>query len=839
MPTIEQLEPVVVASDDDKIPVSQGGIVRRVSRAQFLAGMQSALSLSTGLLGRTSKGFGPPEPIGIGGSLTLTNGVLSSPPQFTVSALPQNSNVGSNDLVAISKAGRDAAVPVSALLSAAGADVSGQVVKASLANVRKLSDWVSDALEVEAFGAIGDGVADDTAAFARALASGQPVRLGPKTYRVDGQWTITVPATLLGIPGVSAIRRTRQSGGAWISVVGPSFVAIGITFDAGVLADESWAVQVNSACTATLFETCTFANARGPRLGNGLTIQARDGVNGAPSSHTIRNCSFQNNAVHGLWIQAAAGASVEGCCAFQNGSYGICLDFNDPNFGQLVRHCTVIACRSWANQRGISVGNFNESNLEPPRWGPGNPDARDILIADNVCFDNSAYGIAAAGQGIQVHNNIVSTSAGFTTASAFLFNATQSALRCNSAFGPGQFGIDAGGCISSEIIDNLVDGFQVGINAGGGTDMRVDRNRLRNNNRAITAFQVETDGSGSNFGIACTDLQISTNRVELRAGGDAGILLFDGPQNVQVYGNQFICVDGEAAGSAISVHTDIATVLGNLWNGSTLQNCDTVQVGAATYLLVPEICDAAAIPATATEISGVIGRHQLDVSGQITFIRATQGGSGYLNASVTISGSGTGAEAIAYVRDGAVIGIALLAGGSGYDAVGTQVTLVGDGVGAAALAFVGLPVLDGRRLTLTCNATVGLTNEGTVGSFENWTNGALTIPAQSEVVCVGFGGRWRAVSFVATNFLSPDANGNVSFRSNGGDVTLQPRGGGLVRISSETEMAGFVTCLGRGSPEGVVSASPGSDYRNLDGGAGQTLWLKRAGAGNTGWSAIG
>lgn len=42
---------------------------------------------------------------------------------------------------------------------------------------------------------------------------------------------------------------------------------------------------------------------------------------------------------------------------------------------------------------------------------------------------------------------------------------------------------------------------------------------------------------------------------------------------------------------------------------------------------------------------------------------------------------------------------------------------------------------------------------------------------------------------------------------------------------------------GVGSPEGVVTAPPGSDYLNSLGGAGQTYWVKESGTGNTGWVA--
>jgi len=40
---------------------------------------------------------------------------------------------------------------------------------------------------------------------------------------------------------------------------------------------------------------------------------------------------------------------------------------------------------------------------------------------------------------------------------------------------------------------------------------------------------------------------------------------------------------------------------------------------------------------------------------------------------------------------------------------------------------------------------------------------------------------------------------------------------------------------GSGSPEGVVTANPGTAYLNSDGGAGTTLFVKESGTGDTGW----
>lgn len=44
--------------------------------------------------------------------------------------------------------------------------------------------------------------------------------------------------------------------------------------------------------------------------------------------------------------------------------------------------------------------------------------------------------------------------------------------------------------------------------------------------------------------------------------------------------------------------------------------------------------------------------------------------------------------------------------------------------------------------------------------------------------------------------------------------------------------------VGVGSPEGVVTAPPGSIYQNTSGGTGTTLYIKHSGTGNTGWFAV-
>ena len=184
-----------------------------------------------------------------------------------------------------------------------------------------------------------------------------------------------------------------------------------------------------------------------------------------------------------------------------------------------------------------------------------------------------------------------------------------------------------------------------------------------------------------------------------------------------------------------------------------------------------------------------------------------------------------------------MLGISLASGGSGY-ASGATVTISGDGQGATAAAVTGLPVVEERRLRLHCNCAVRFKRIGSAPFQDNWTGTDILVPASTAVDWVGTWGGWQALAFAPADYLAPAGDGSLVLRTAKGDLTLRPSGTGRLRVGSESEPWGFVSALGRGSPEGVVTAPPGSDYRNLDGGVGMTLWLKRSGSDARGWTAL-
>lgn len=834
MPTIDQLEAAVVAADDDVIPVSQGGTARRVTRSQLLAGTQSSLALNSGLLGRVSAGFGPPQQVSLGRNLSITDGVLNGPPPFSATTLPRSSSVNLSDLVPVWQGGSGQATDLRTLLSVGGIDVSRQVATSAIGVSRELGAWFGDALTVEAFGAVGDGVTNDSLAFSLALASGRPLLLGPKVYRIDGQFNVIGSAVMIGVAGSSVLRRSVQKGGAWINVLGPKFVAKDIVFDAGSVSGDSWGVLVGSKCVRTEFRNCGFINSTGPTLGTGLTIQSCDGADDSEISYTIDSCHFSNNGCHGLWLQAVTGAVVSRCLASNNTGYGICLDFNDPSFQQKVRQSSVIGCRCISNSRGISIGNYNETNLEPPRWGLQYPDAVDIVASGNFCLGNRSYGIAVSGERIQVIDNQIVVSDTNEVASGILCNVKSSLISGNSISGPGQYGIDAGGCNDVTLKANSIVNCAVGINPGGSTRVDVVGNKLLENRRAITIFQIETDGSGSNFGIACSDVNIAENTVSC-GNGNAGVLLFDGPERVRISGNRFVSSSVSYHSDCFWGHSDSISIADNTWNGAKATLSAFRQTEAGVTLVVGDLLNEALVPPSLDRINTISGVYEAEMNGKLSFVRVTDGGQNYASADVVVIGGGSGAKATAYIRDGTVVGIAVTDRGYGYDPDRTTIHITGDGDGAEAQAFVGVPPPNGHTLTLNCPTSVSFSNEH---GLSNWTGAIITAPARTDIVWRYANCGWTAVRFFPNTYVQPVADGGISLRSAQGDLRIQPGPDGHVRICSDIEPTGYLSCLGRGSPEGVVAAPPGSDYRNLDGGIGATLWLKTRSDDANGWTAL-
>lgn len=825
MPTIDELPPAFSVSDTDEIAVSQSDITRSATRAQFLAGVQPALALPPGaVLGRVSAGIGTPETIPLGANLAIVNGSLTAPPPFVISALAAGTQPMPNDLVPISQGNQNASISYAALLGglsgASGIDVSNLTVSATGAGVtRRLGDIFADALSVESFGAVGDGVTDDTAAFAAAVGSGHPIRLDGRIYIVNGPLLIAGTSAVLGVAGATVIRRLLlTSSTSWITIASSSLDMEGVTFDANRLGGaDAPVVAVTPTCIQASFVACNFENAMGSNAGCGLNI-----VSVAGASHQLEQCGFNGNSVHGVDVSGGCSIVVSGCTATTNGSAGIRIEAGTA--------CVVRDNVCTANSVGISVGGW-EAGPAAQQGGPV------CAVIGNLSSMNAIWGVAVAGVGATIDGNTTQNNGSTALGGGILARIGASRLTGNLSSG-GSVGIDARGCWGSSIADNHVSDATTGLSVGGSQNLTASENTLLTNGWGILATAIEPSLSTLPTG----PISISRNWIGFTTAQSGGIKVLDAAQGVAVTGNDINGWGSALIDQALWLHTDAAIVLGNRWNNQARFTVQANPVAGLEALVVPDVADEVLVTSAPAPVASIMTAHQADTLGQICFIKVTSGGAGYTQAHVAVAGSGAGAAGTAIINDGQLVWIVVTNQGSGYGSIGAtaQVTITGDGSGAAANAYVGLPVMEARRLRVVCNTQMQLALTASSPAQQSWTGCASTIPANGVLDMEGVFGSWRAVSFPPVDYLAPTGDGGAILQSIGtGSLVLRPGSGGNLHLANANEATGCTSSVGRGSPLGAVAAPPGSDFRNLNGGPGSTFWVKQENSDATGWVAIG
>jgi hypothetical protein len=850
MPTIDQLQAAVASSDTDELVASQSGDARKVTRAQLLAGLQPAISVPPGaLLGNSTSSASAPLSITVGSNLTLANGTIAAPAPFVISGLPSGAAPSPTDLVPLSQSGTANAVSYSTFLSSLatlpGFDASPLHAQATGATTsRTFSALLSDSISVEDFGAVGDGATDDSAAFLAAVAAALPIRLGPKTYIVNGPITLTSATvlTLIGVPGQTTMRRLSQSSGsAWVSLTSPVIHAEGIIFDGNsALSGGVNGVMIAASCVRSTFERCAFINAVSAA---GLRFNLSDPV---LARHAVIGCEAYGNA-NGIYCVAADGLTVTACHLHDNTGAGIFVDYIDPNHVVKSRLTAIVGNQCWNNLIGIQIGDYATTYAVPATISNQTADATLCVAASNICHDNTEYGIVAQGYNLLVHGNVVYNNGGTSPNNGgILANCFASQISGNLVSSHLGFGIDAGAANFTHITGNLVTTSRIGINAGGAQEPRITGNSIAAASYyAIVIYNNETNASGSPIGVPSVNVSITENTIDMPSGG-GGILLIDGPQNVQVARNNFITAAGDTPSLCLLPLTDNVTITGNLLNGaSTLHYSDpstiTITVWAGLYgMAYPDIIDSVQILSATQPVQSIHSINAINYAPHLTFVKLTAGGSGYTSApTVTFSGGGgTGAAATAFITNGVVIGVRMTSFGSGYTSAPTATLSGGGGSGATAVAIVGIPVATNRRLRIFCGVPMQWATTGSSPVQSTASGAPITTPANSDIEWVGYNGGWYASSYQQTDYVAPATDGSVTLQSIAGDIRLQPGASGAVRWLNASQSTGCTTTVGSGSPLGVVTAPPGSDYRNLTGTAGSIFWIKQSGTDASGWIAL-
>lgn len=328
---------------------------------------------------------------------------------------PPDAEVGdlTAETLAVSGASTLASVTASSVTATAGSLTGLTNVASAAATIDAAKFKGGPHFDVKAYGAAGDGVADDTAEIQAAIdacaaAGGGTVYVPPGNYLISGTLNLSSGVYLRGasnrssrisqtsttadairLLGTSALATLVQAGVSNLYVAGPGsgtgrgiyvkWCSFGIVFDNvwvrafgshGVFVEESWTVtwrdclfQSNggdgwrgvTSINQHTFERCA-------SLSNGANGYAVDGG----STTVFLNCDAESNQQAGFDLRYTFAANLIGCHLEQNGqnltSPNIYLHergAGQPATATVIRGCLIQG--SGVTQNGVQVGTANET----------------------------------------------------------------------------------------------------------------------------------------------------------------------------------------------------------------------------------------------------------------------------------------------------------------------------------------------------------------------------------------------------------------------------------------------------------------------------------------------
>ena len=263
------------------------------------------------------------------GSGNFSAGTITAALAGNASTVTTNANL-TGDVTSVGNATSIAAgVVVDADVSASAGIVASKLsfTQAGTGAVaRTVDSKLKDAVSVKDFGAVGDGVADDTAAIQAAINSGAKSVVFPAgVYSTSSQLTLAANQSLQGhgaeVTSIIAKASTDfqyvayHTGGANIRI-------FGITFDAnqanraGVLTTTAIPLLLADVTNCRVSE-CTFQNALGTTSAPGFGMA----IGGASNRCTIHNCFALNNGTASKpadgFFCSASDSLISNCIASQ------------------------------------------------------------------------------------------------------------------------------------------------------------------------------------------------------------------------------------------------------------------------------------------------------------------------------------------------------------------------------------------------------------------------------------------------------------------------------------------------------------------------------------------
>lgn len=186
----------------------------------------------------------------------------------------------------------DTRIPTDASVTPAKLKASATANKVAVASSTSTWNWVTPAIYLEAYGAVGDGATDDLAAFNAALTAataGQTiVGDGSKTYLLSGVWTIN-KSVEIDLRGATLKKATDGT-----------YYSINITSTSPVV-------------LRNIKQDGTRNNTGSPQGQEGVVFSSNASV-----THKVFNCFAQNNGKSGFMVYASGGSAASQIVEFYN-----------------------------------------------------------------------------------------------------------------------------------------------------------------------------------------------------------------------------------------------------------------------------------------------------------------------------------------------------------------------------------------------------------------------------------------------------------------------------------------------------------------------------------------
>lgn len=389
----------------------------------------------------------------------------------------------------------------------AGANAGAALVRflqaGSGATARTVQDKLREVVSVADFGAIGDGVTDDTAAFAAALLVGKRVYVPPTEnfYRID-ELVLEEGRVLYGSGSRSLIKpHTAGASSVLILETGANDIEVfDLTFQVDTIASPTMKVIYGETNERVSLHDLYFIQGGGFAISMDFqseTIIERVRVDSAAIECiqfiTASRCQILDCVVN---LTGGSGAAIEinygfickiaGCFVEGAGVFGYHLDTCD--------RCAVIGCASYNTDReGINV-----------------EDSFNCLVSDNILswdgttsldFGLSLYAPLGSASYNTIANNVIvlpfksgiclDGSLGNVVGCQVIGNRIYNCNLENAATGAGVllFGANVSNTVVSDnLFDDTVGKLKYGVNAGGAsTNSSIRNNRIINATTAMVA----------------------------------------------------------------------------------------------------------------------------------------------------------------------------------------------------------------------------------------------------------------------------------------------------------------------------------------------------------------